>query len=350
MVQGLDESERTELDESNNTAGYERKHVSAAAIQVETLLQVINVIVLQDELLVDSEFVDTWDNEESPLRPLRNEHVVLAKPLLEARDEWLPTRDLVQEELCFSRKLSEDFADFRFKFKGDSDPVFSNLLWGTAGMIARSLFLKKPYLGHPSRGRVIQLSRLGAGRADAQQTLNRFIASERVKLFDRITSNHTTRATSLSLPPVALEVIAECHEINDLIPTALQLRDKYRGLREWTGEFQRALEIDPKESAKHKALLEAAAADIDNLFKTNWWSRLSFDITLSLTSLIDVGKSITVPVGAMLQRMQKGSVRTAVSQLIRQPWDDTAIVRLLQMLGGDTPILQRKILTHLRGL
>lgn len=329
LIKGVAGGMRSELGASDAPSGYEILKVPSAGVQIETLLQVLNTIVLQDELLVDAKFVETWDQAGSPLQILRSERIIAAKPLLEAKEDWTPFRDSIQEELCFSPQLSIDFASFRKNFRGESDPIFSILLWGTAGMIARSQYLNRPYLGHPSRGRVIRLCKLGSTRTSAEDVFNRFVATERVNLFNRITAGQTTRAISISLPPVALEVIAESNDAKSLIRTALQHREKYRSLREWIGEFQHALEAPPK-AKSHIALLEAAAADIDASFKTSWWSRLSFDISLSVTGLPDIGKGITVPIGAMLQRRTSGSIRTAVTQLIQnlgkiKPWKNSSI-------------------------
>ncbi len=349
ILAGLDDDERPELGASSAEAGYEVKLVSSAGIQVEALLQILNTIVLQDELVVEAKFAASWDQDGSPLKLLRDEGIVFARPLNEVREEWLPIRECVEEELCFSPQLAKDFTAFRKSFKGESHPIFSTLLWGTAGMIARSQYLKRPYLGHPSRGRVIGLGQLGGSRMGALDVINRFVSSERVKLFDRISANQTTRATSLSLPPVALEVISACHEAEDLIPTAIQLRDDYRNVREWIGEFQQALERGSKDSAKSIALLEAAAADVDRLFKGKWWARFSFDVSLSLTSLPHVGGGMTAPIGAMVQRILPGSVRTAVTKLIQQFWDDNALDGLFRMLGGVSPEIRAQALRHLRG-
>ncbi len=155
-------------------------------------------------------------------------------------------------------------------------------MWGTAGMIARSQFLKTPYLGHPSRGRLIDLSNFAPGRTSAQDVINRFVTTERIKLFDRVTAGQKTRAVSLSLPPLALEVIAESRDASQLIPTAIQLREKYRKLREWIAQYQLALELNPADAAKQTASLEAAAADIDRLFSGSWWAKLTVEFSLNL--------------------------------------------------------------------
>lgn len=224
LIKGVAGGMRSELGASDAPSGYEILKVPSAGVQIETLLQVLNTIVLQDELLVDAKFVETWDQAGSPLQILRSERIIAAKPLLEAKEDWTPFRDSIQEELCFSPQLSIDFASFRKNFRGESDPIFSILLWGTAGMIARSQYLNRPYLGHPSRGRVIRLCKLGSTRTSAEDVFNRFVATERVNLFNRITAGQTTRAISISLPPVALEVIAESNDAKSLIRTALQDR------------------------------------------------------------------------------------------------------------------------------
>lgn len=341
---GLTDDSRVELAASEANK-YEVRAVPSPGIQIEELLQLLNAVVLSDELIVDASATSTWDDVAPLFAPIVKRGILNAKPFAENRSEWVPIRNLVQEALCFSPRLSADFADFRAKWKpGINDPVFSTLMWGTAGMIARSQYLEIPYLSHPSRGRLIDLGRLAPHRSNAHEIVERFIYTERVKLFDRVTAGQKTRAVTLSLPPLGLEVVAESKDRSQLIPTAVQLRDKYRHLREWIREYQLALDTSPKAAAKKMATLEAAAADIERLFAGSWLSRLSVSVGMSLSDLVPI-----IPVGAMIQRHTPGSIRTAVAKIIQRSWDKVALEKLFTLLSTDSPKLRAQALQHLQG-
>lgn len=344
LTLGLTDDCRVEITASDKK-GYEAVAVPSPGIQVEELLQLLNAIILSDELVVDATSTSAWADGAHLFASLGDARILAAKPFSEARNEWLPLRKYAEEALCFSPQLNADFATYRANWKpGINDPVFSTLMWGTAATIARSQYLKTPYLSHPTRSRLIDLSSLAPHRANAQEIVQRFVTTERVKLFDRVTAGQKTRATTLSLPPLGLEVIAECSDGSQLISTAIQLREKYRHLREWIGEYQRALEASPAEAAKKMATLEAAASDIERLFAGSWWSKLSVSFGMSLTDLLP-----SIPVGAVVQRVLPGSIRSAVTKLIQRPWDEATLEKLFRLLGNDSPKLRAQALQHLKG-
>jgi hypothetical protein len=67
-----------------------------------------------------------------------------------------------------------------------------------------------------------------------------------------------------TLPPVALEVINNASHPEELIPIAIQLRDKYERLRLWLGTYQSALnDEDTKEIIKHRRKLDSLAREVD---------------------------------------------------------------------------------------
>ena len=342
---GLTDDCRVEIAASDEK-GYEALAVPSPGIQVEELLQLLNAIILSDQLVIDASATGSWVDVGHFFAPLSTAQILAAKPFSEVRSEWLPFRKYAEEALSFSPQLNADFTEFRANWKpGINDPVFSTLMWGTASTIAKSQYLKTPYLSHPTRSRLIDLSRLAPHRANAQEVVQRFVTTERVKLFDRVTAGQKTRAATLSLPPLGLEVIAECSDRTQLIPTAIQLREKYRHLREWIAEYQGALESSPAEAAKKMATLEAAAADIERLFAGSWWSKLSVSFGMSLSDLIPA-----LPVGAVVQRVLPGSIRSAVTKLIQRPWDEATLEKLFTLLGTDSPKLRSQAVHHLQGI
>jgi hypothetical protein len=344
LQNGLTDDHRVEVVASE-TSGYEAHPVPSAGIQVEELLQFLNAIVLSDELIVEASATQTWGNADHHFASLLDAKILTARQFSEARSEWLPIRKCVEELLCFSPQLSDDFTKYRANWKpGINHPIFSTLMWGTAGMIARSQHLGVPYLSHPSRSRLIALGNLSPHRQNAQEIVQRFITTERIKLFDRITAGQKTRAVTLNLPSLALEVIAESKDREQLIPTALQLREKYRHLREWIGEYQQALDAKPEDAAKRMAILEAAASDVERLFTGSWWTKLSINLGMSLTDLIPA-----LPIGAIIQRNRPGSIRSAVSKIIKRPCDEPLLGKLFTLLDCDSPKLRAQTTKHLLG-
>lgn len=345
LTVGLTDDCRVEIAASDEK-GYVAQAVPSPGVQVEELLQLLNAIILSDELVVDATSTSSWEDVAPLFASLREARILTPKPFSEVRSEWVPIRNIVQEALCFSPQLSTDFAEFRANWKpGINHPIFSTLMWGTAGMIARSQYLRIPYLSHPTRSRLIELGRFAPLRSNAQEVVQRFVSTERVKLFDRVTAGQKTRAATLSLPPLSLEVIAESSDCSSLVPIAIQLRDKYRHLREWIREYQHALDASPAEAAKKMATLEAAAADIESLFSGSWWSKLSVSVGMSLSDIIP-----SIPVGAVIQRTLPGSIRSAVTKIIQRPWDQSVLEKLFTILGTDSSALRAQAVQHLQGV
>ena len=282
LTYGLGSEGRAEITSRNTKAGYVVQSVPAAGIQVETLLQLLNTIVLQNELIVDAASIDTWKDSEAFLDPLRAAAVLVPKSFSEVREQWLPRREFAEHLLCFTPQLARDFGRYKAAFpKVQRNAAMSTLVWGTAGMLARSQYLDAPYLGHPSRMRLLEQTSFSPILPIASAIVTNFIVTERVKFFERATAGTLGRFACLEVPPLALEVVAESRDAQQLIPVALQLREKYRRLREWIGEYQEALQEGPGAAAKHKGVLEAAARDIEASFKPSWWSDLSISIGFS---------------------------------------------------------------------
>ena len=338
---------RAEIRASSSKKGYVVRGIPAAAIQIEALLQLLNVIVLQDELIVDSKFTASWEDALNFLAPLRTHQIVAAKPFDEAKSAWLPRRDFAEQVLCFTPQLACDFDRYKAAFPNVApNAAMSTLVWGTAGMLARSHYLDTPYLGHPSRARLIDLSAFSPVGPSATAIVTEFVVSERAKFFERAAPGSTARFASLSVPPVALEVVAEARDAAHLIPVAVQLRDKYRKMRGWIAEYQRALEAGPADAAKYKGLLEAAASDLAASFKPSWWSDLAVSLNFGL-SVPKVSKS--VPIESTLHRFMPWTIRSALIRLIKRSWDEKTLDKLFSILGADDPRMRTQILGHLRG-
>jgi hypothetical protein len=347
LTHGLSHDHRAEIGRSTKKAGYVVRSIPAAGIQVEALLQLLNVIVLQEELIVDAAFLNAWKDADMFLGPLRAGLVVVAKPFHEARAEWLPRREFAEEVLCFTPQLARDFGRYKAAYPNvEPNAAMSTLVWGTAGMLARSHFLDSPYLGHPSRARLIECTSFSATSPSAAAIVTDYIVTERTKFFERAIPGSLERFASLRVPPIAFEVIAEARDSSQLIVVALQLREKYKKLRNWIGDYQRALKEGPESAAKYKGVLEAATKDLEASFKPSWWSDLSLSLSFGV-SLPRLTK--TVPVESMLHRYMPWSIRSALIRTIKRTWDEKTLEKLFTLLEADNPKIQAIVLAHLRG-
>lgn len=347
LTAGLGRARRAEIVRGTKKSGYAVRDVPEAGIQVEALLQLLNVIVLQDELVIDGAFLSTRKEAELILGRFLTKRIVVANPFTEARSQWLPRREFAEQVLCFAPQLARDFGRYKEAFPHVApSAVMSTLVWGTAGMLARSHFIQAPYLGHPSRGRLIEQTGFAAGVPSGTAIVTNFIVAERAKFFERVAPGSLGRFASLTVPPAALEVIAESRDVSQLIPVAIQMRYKYRKLRRWIADYQLALHAGPESAAKYKGVLEAAAKDLERSFKPSWWSDLSVNLSFGI-ALPKITQSI--PLESALHRFLPWTIRSALLRTIKRTWDERTLEKLFALLDTKNVRLRAQVLTHLRG-
>ncbi len=347
VLGGLQKDRRAEIHPSKSK-GYVVRPVPSAGVQVENLLQFLNALVLQDKLIVDADNTHTWSETTEVFAPVLMAGVLECRKFSEDRVQWLPRRAFAEEALCFTPRLRADFQRYKKAFpQVELNPAMSTVLWGTAGMLARSDFARAPYLGHPTRGRLIAASSLAPVAPHAGSIVDQFIATERVRFFDRLSGGMAGRYATLQVSPLALEVVAESREVNDLVPTAVQLRAKYRRLREWIAEYQSALNLDDQKAARKKALLEAAARDVDRSFRQSWWK----DLTLTLGFGIS-GPAVSVdrglPVSEIVGRFLPWTIRASLVRMIQEKPREQVVGKLLRMLDAPSPRMHVTVLKHLQ--
>jgi hypothetical protein len=149
----------------------------------------------------------------------------------------------------------------------------------------------------------------------------------------------------LILPPVVVEVIRDSNDVDDLIPIALQLRDKYQKLREWLNQYQTAIDQDdPKSMLNHVKVLESIAKNIDRDYSILKDGSVNVSVGYSL-----FGVGIPVEGIANYVRNRFG-VRALLNNLVFEPDGGQAILRLLKMFGEVghkfTFIIQKELIKH----
>lgn len=115
-----------------------------------------------------------------------------------------------------------------------------------------------------------------------------------------------------------------------MIPAAIQLRDNYRGLREWVSEFQDALDSENvSDIFRQRKVFQSVARSLESRFSTG----MSGDTTLQLGfSWLKVATKIGSPI-SWAQNLF--GIRAQLNRMILGPTGRNSIKSLLKLFGEE---------------
>ena len=330
---GLSDETADELSPSEDGQKCHYVEHPADLMRIEALFQVLHNIVLSQTACVDAKYTYTWERFPA-LDPLLEAELVVAKQFYNIREDWLPLRDAAVDDLCFCPEIArihQENVD-AFKRSGSTiNPLVGNVVWGGAGMLARAALAGMPYAPHPQRERFFAHAELLRGPTTASQNLfNTFVQSTRVKLHSR--ADETGLVARFNLPPVAVEILMEAQGVEDILPIALQMREKYRELRGWLGEFQNALNADDMAGVRrHHELLQNVARQVDATGVTGGAVPSSGKVTMEMGTTFQLDSKR----GASEAVRQRVQIRAQISRLILAESGRRAITKLLKLFGEE---------------
>jgi hypothetical protein len=248
-------------------------------------------------------------------------------------------------ELCVTPTLKSEVAAIQAAWrdaKRDVDPHLSALVWGGAGMLARSHLTKVPFFGHPARRRLLQETRMFPTCDSAGQTVKLFVQGERVRMLRFRSQGLSGSVAHVSVSPLAVKAIEESASPQDLLPAALQLRNDYTELRHWIGEYQRALDQeDERQQLKYEKVLRAIAETLER----QYGARDSGGTNMSIgTSFFQMA----VPQTWIDKVRNSFGVRSVLCNLIMAPRGMRAIEKLVAMFGEGRSLLGRDVMVGLQ--
>lgn len=265
LSEGLRGDVASELRFSPDGQDYFYQDTNWDSIAFDCLAQLLSNIVLTDVCYVDSDNSHAWHPRFDRLVLLEKEGVIRQRSFRNQRDAWVPIREAIVDDLATApavRKQHEENTTAWQEGRDMPDDMLSQILHGGAGMMARARIAEMPYVSHPQRQALIERARFMAFSRSAQMRFSSLIQSSRVNLFERTDSDGFY--AKLRLPPVAIRVINEATGIDDLLTTALHMRDRFADLRQWLSEFQHALDAeDVKEIRGRQKLLSELIRAID---------------------------------------------------------------------------------------
>lgn len=312
------------------------EEISHGFVQLSSLFSFLQNLVLRETIITDSNFIYVWQDS-SFLLKIQSEGFIKDHSFRE--EKYVEVSEAIIEQLCVTssikeiQKLNEDEWE---KNKSVIDGFMSQIIWGGAGMLARSHVYETFYLPHPLRRYAFQQSPI-VKRDAFTETLN-FISSNQTKLLYFDDSTSSAIKAKFSLPPLISQIIEEANDFDDLFKIALQLREHYSDLRLWIKVFQEALDSENTiEISKHIKTLQSIQKYIEDKYNPDKYGKLdlSFDL-LSLSPSLSVG----APINKIINKV---GIRSTINDLILTKSGYSSVKKLLKLLDVDHSRLGKKV-------
>lgn len=328
MTHGLKGDRLPSLEIPSNAKSHRFGERSADVVRLASLAQVITDAVLTDACVVDAGNTGAWRGSPE-LDLLADAGLVVPRDFTAERESWLPIRESIESKLCFLKSLRREHEKNKKHYRetGESaNPMLGTLLWGGAGMLARAQHSGLSYTSHPLRGLLLARAGILLAPPSAARTLNRFLESISVSLAK--SADESGYWARIRLPSIFSEVVAESRDMKDIVPVAIQLRDRYAELRGWLAEFQRELDGgDSSGAAARKRTLEGVVAGIDSSLGGVGSNGPTVQLNLGLLRVT------YSPRGIVNRAMNWFGVRAQIAQLIKSSTSNRALDRLIGFMG-----------------
>lgn len=316
--------------------------ISECIIQTEALFDVLTDIVLRETLVVDGEYAYTWESADSPIMILDQENLIRRKPFQNYVDDFEDLRTYLVDRMCVTASLKETHAEnvASWNESGQAkDQYLSQLLWGGAGMVARSSTFGFPYSPHPLRRRLFLETGLFFDGGFPHQEVQSCIDENRLRLLKAGTSDSQSYSLRVLLPPIPVQVINESNSPSDLFKIAMQLRKDYAPLRGWLAEVEEAVgKDDMRRTRKLHRVLKEVTRKVDRELGT-----CGSDSTLS-AGLGAISLSKDIYLGNLLIRAT--NVYSTLNRMVLGASGEVALKKLCRMFDADGTVIERKLREH----
>lgn len=340
LSDGFSNDDANVIQISNDTHNY--ANISHCIVQAEALFDILTEIVLRDTLVVDSGYTQTWESPNSPIMPLVRELILRRKPFCDFEDDFEELRSYLADSMCVTKSLKDSHAEnvLSWAKSGKSvDPYLSAVMWGGAGMVARSSTFGFPYSPHPLRRRIFLETGLFLDDRSPHSRIQSSIDENRLRLIRSSVAENQLYSLRVVLPPIPSRVIDEANGPTNIIETAIQLRQEFAPLRTWLSEVEDAVGSDDLVRVRklHK-VLDEITRKVDNTIGVK-----KTDATLSV-GLAAIRFSMGISLGRPLLKATK--VYSILNQITFSSSGESALRKLCLMFGDNTAVVERKLREH----
>ncbi|MCR9228771.1 MAG: hypothetical protein NXH90_15235 [Flavobacteriaceae bacterium] len=216
----------------------------------------------------------------------------------------------------------------------------TTLIDGTAEYLYTSSQNKTFYSPHPFRAEFLKLT-MFPFLQDGNQQIKNWIKVKRANIIEKVSNESEFRIGLVPLDPFLIEIIENSNSPYDLFETALQLRNQYKGFRNYLKEYQESLnDGDLKSLLKHERMLNEIQNKILDFKDPNKYG--SFSISLGL-GFFKYSKSYPL-IDSLIMR---NGVRATIQKLVLKPASDKTIDKLLKIFDLESVLLKEKLLEKL---
>ena len=321
---------------------HEYADVLEGGIQTESLFDLLTDIVLRDQIIVDAAYADTWMGQNECLGQLATNGLLRQLSFLSNEEMFADVRNLIVDRLCVTDSLKADHSenvDSWTTRRESTNPYLAAVLWGGAGMVARSWVFDSPYRPHPLRRRLFEATKLFDGHVGALGRLEEVVDESRLRLAKRTSSAVTAYSMNVMLPPIPIRIIENSTNPGDFVQVALQLRPEFKPLRDWLRTTEISLEKDDLGAIqKHYRVLSDVSANIDKILG-NSTGAATFSIGLGVLKLSAKGD----PVLSLKNRI---GVRSVINNMILKESGQRALAIYCKMFDVPKTVTEILLTEH----
>ncbi len=315
--------------------------IPEAAVQTEALFELLTLIVLKDELFVDEKFTSAWAALDTPLLDLYRRKLLRPVPFTSQEEHYSELRAHLVDKLCMTSSLRQEQVENETSWSESRslvNPYLSSVLWGGAGMLARSHYFQTPYNPHPLRRRLFVEAEILPSGTRAIDRLQEVVRSKRLDIFKGTANEDSLLALHATLPPIPIQIIAESSSPSKFIETAIALRDEYRTLRAWLAEAEAAVHQGDTKSIKRieDTLSKIGTSGFGDFFSSD----TDTSISIGFGDL-----SFTIPVNPTAARNLFG-VRAIMNRMVFGGSSQNGLSRYCRLMGIEGSALEHKLIEH----
>jgi hypothetical protein len=333
LSDGIDFFETQEILINQNSESFHYKEIPRFQVQIDCLTTLINDIVLRDELRCDPRQSHAWRGFPA-IRDLSERGLIQPTAEAPTGERSASFKNACVQKLCVTgdmREIQEKNAALWKSERRTYDTFFSQVVWGTAGYMARSAIGCIPYSPYPLRRNLLQKTAFYSSSRDSVLEVSEWMRIEGIATLHETNPSMNTRSYQLILPPLATEIIESTSDASELLKTAYEARDEYAKLREWLGEYQTALvSEDFREITKRSKLLDSVARFTRGRIGSNVTGETRLNLGYSVLGLVGIDYSKTIP-----DPRNFFGVRATMNKLIFNKKGDRPIKKLLKLLNVD---------------
>ena len=320
---GLSNEEIYDLIIDEKTNSYSWNSLPFSGIQLEVLISLLVELVLSEKLLVASGYESSRNI--LPLLKLEAEGIIEPVNINWKDVDLLKKREYLLDQFCRVPALKEVIEKNNEAYMRGEEcyhPYLNIIIWGTAGYLIRSDEFHAPYTGHPIRRRLIEKTRLLSPVYNAMEFYSQWLCKNRLHIYDNLSDFYQGVRLITLLPPIAIEIIESSKDADDLIPTALQMRDKYKSLRKWLSKLQNYIEVgDLNKLQSEREFLDSISNYLNKSSKESGFGTVYLNIGIG---------QIPIPVPDLKLRKHFG-VRAILNGQVFSKTGHSSIQRLVSM-------------------